>query len=54
MVHLLQNYETRMQNLRTLIDEAEASIAQGFVTSYNDPSQLAEEIIARGKTRKIT
>lgn len=50
-LRMLQDYETRMQELRLLIDEADASIAAGKGQSYDDPAELVESIVKRGQEK---
>lgn len=52
-LRMLEDYETRMRELRTLVDEGDAAIAAGDVDSYADPKALSAAIVKRGK-KKLT
>ena len=47
-LRMLEDYESRMKELRELIDEGEAAIEAGRVKTYPDPEELAADIIQRG------
>ncbi|MEW6236540.1 MAG: type II toxin-antitoxin system ParD family antitoxin [Candidatus Omnitrophota bacterium] len=53
-LRMLQDYETRMRELRLLIDEADASLAAGKGKSYDDPVELIEAIVKRGQAKSKT
>jgi antitoxin ParD1/3/4 len=48
-LRMLEDYETRMGELRALIDEGDAAIAAGKVKAYADPEELTAHIVKRGK-----
>ena len=52
-LRMLEDYETRMRELRTLVDEGDAAIEAGDVDSYPTPQELTAEIVKRGK-KKLT
>ena len=47
-LRMLEDYESRMKELRELIDEGEAAIEAGRVKTYPGPEELAADIIKRG------
>ena len=47
-LRLLQDHETRMEELRRCIDQADASIAQGRGVSYGDPDEAIAAITKQG------
>ena len=47
-LRMLEDYETRMKELRALIDEGDAAIAAGKVKTYSGPEELTADIIKRG------
>ncbi len=47
-LRMLEDYETRMKELRELIDEGDAAIAAGKVKTYSGPEELTADIIKRG------
>ncbi len=46
-----KNLENHIEELRSLIDEADSSYAAGHGKSYDDPSELVKEIVKRGKEK---
>lgn len=50
-LRMLQDYETRMRELRLLIDEADASITAGKGKSYRNPDEWIESIVKRGREK---
>jgi hypothetical protein len=48
---MLEDYETRMKELRALVDEGDAAIAAGNVHTYAGPEDLTTQIIKRGKAQ---
>ena len=48
-LRMLEDYETRMGELRALIDEGDAAIAAGKVKTYAEPEELIAHIVKRGK-----
>jgi len=50
-LRMLEDYETRMKELRTLIDEGDAAIAAGKVNTYTGPEELTANIVQRGKAQ---
>jgi antitoxin ParD1/3/4 len=48
-LRMLEDYETRMKELRERIDEGDRAVAAGEVTSYDSPEALTAHIIKRGK-----
>jgi antitoxin ParD1/3/4 len=47
-LRLLEDYESRMKQLRTLIDAGDAAIAEGNITQYDSPEALVAKIIGQG------
>lgn len=47
-LRLLQDHETKMEELRRMIDQADASIAQGRGKSYADPEAAITAITGKG------
>jgi antitoxin ParD1/3/4 len=47
-LRLLEDYEARMTQLRALIDEGDAAIAEGEITQYDSPEALVAKIIRQG------
>ena len=52
-LRMLEDYETRMKELRGLIDEGDADIAAGRVKSFASAKKLTAEIVKRSK-KKLT
>lgn len=50
-LRMLEDYETRMKELRALIDEGDNAIAGGKVNSYAGPEDLTAKIVQRGKAQ---
>jgi antitoxin ParD1/3/4 len=50
-LRMLEDYETRMGELRALIDEGDVAIAAGKVKTYAEPEELTAYIVKRGKER---
>ena len=50
-LRLLEDYESRMAELRALIDEGDAAIARGDMKEYKSGTELARNIIARSRDR---
>jgi len=50
-LRLLEDYESRMKDLRLAIDEGDAAITSGDVISYSSGKQLADDIVQRGRKR---
>ena len=50
-LRMLEDYETRMKDLRERIDEGDRAVAAGHVTSYDSPEALTAHIVNRGKER---
>jgi antitoxin ParD1/3/4 len=50
-LRMLEDYETRMKELRALIDEGDAAIAAGKVSTYAGPEKLTANIVQRGKAQ---
>jgi antitoxin ParD1/3/4 len=48
-VRMLEDYEARMNELRTLIDEGDVAITKGQFKTYVNAETLASDIIKRGK-----
>ena len=47
-LRMLEDYETRLRNARTLIDAADEDIETKNYTIYNKTGDLANEVIKRG------
>jgi antitoxin ParD1/3/4 len=50
-LRMLEDYETRMKELRALVDEGDAAIADGNVNTYAGPEDLTAKIVKRGKAQ---
>ena len=50
-LRMLEDYETRMKELRGLIDEGDSAIAAERVKTYASAINLTAEIVKRGKNR---
>ena len=50
-LRMLEDYESRMKELRSLIDEGEADIAAGRIKTYAAPEKLTDEIVKLGNER---
>jgi antitoxin ParD1/3/4 len=50
-LRMLEDYETRMKELRALVDEGDTAIAAGKVTTYAGPEDLTAKIVKRGKAQ---
>ncbi len=48
-LRMLEDYEARMNELRTHIDEGDAAITKGQVKTYVDAEELTADIVKRGK-----
>ena len=48
-LRMLEDYETRMRELREQIDAGDRAVAAGQVTSYDRPEALTAHIVKRGK-----
>ncbi len=48
-LRMLEDYESRMNELRTLIDEGDSAITKGRVKTYADAEELTADIVKRGK-----
>ena len=51
---LLEEHELKLKELRALIDEGDLALAEGRVTTVNDPKAFAAGITARGRARAAT
>ena len=47
-LRMLEDYETRLQEVRALIDEGDADIAAGNVFEYAGADELTQDIIKQG------
>ncbi len=47
----LEDYETRIKELRARIDEGDRAVAAGHLTSYDSPEALTGQIVKRGKAQ---
>ncbi len=47
-LRMLEDYESRMNELRTLIDEGDTAITKGGVKTYADAETLTADIVKRG------
>ncbi|VAW22916.1 hypothetical protein MNBD_ALPHA12-1716 [hydrothermal vent metagenome] len=47
-LRMLEDYETRLKEVRILIDKGDADIAAQRVTSYANAEELTRDILARG------
>ena len=50
-LRMLEDYETRMKELRALVDEGDAAIAAGKVHTYAGPEDFTAQIVKRGKAQ---
>ena len=50
-LRMLEDYETRMKELRALIDAGDGDIEAGRATTYASPDDLTSYIVKRGKER---
>jgi antitoxin ParD1/3/4 len=50
-LRMLEDYETRMKELRALVDEGDTAITAGKVTTYAGPEDLTAQIVKRGKAQ---
>jgi hypothetical protein len=50
-LRMLEDYETRMKELRERIDEGDRAVAAGHLTSYDSPEALTAHIVKRGKAQ---
>ena len=50
-LRMLEDYETRMKELRGLIDEGDSAVAAGRVKTYASAENLTADIVKRGKKR---
>lgn len=50
-LRMLEDYETRMQELRALVDAGDSAIAAGKVNTYAGPEDLTAKIVKRGKAQ---
>ncbi len=50
-LRMLEDYETRLRDVRALIDEGDEQIAQGKYSTYKNAGELSDEIISRGMER---
>lgn len=50
-LRMLEDYETRMRELRALVDEGDDAVAAGHVTTYDRPEALTADIVKRGKKK---
>ncbi len=48
-LRMLEDYEARMNELRTLIEVGDAAITKGQVKTYADAEELTTDIVKRGK-----
>jgi hypothetical protein len=48
---LLEDYETRMKELRALVDAGDTAIAAGKVATYAGPEDLTAQIVKRGQAQ---
>ncbi len=48
-LRMLEDYEARMNELRTLIDEGDSAIAKGQVKTFANAEELTADIVKRGK-----
>ncbi|MCP5002349.1 MAG: type II toxin-antitoxin system ParD family antitoxin [Planctomycetes bacterium] len=48
-LRMLEDYEARMNELRTLIDEGDSAITKGQVKTYANAEELTADIVKRGK-----
>ena len=45
-LRMLEDYETRVAEVRALVDEGDADLAAGRVTRYAEPGKLLEDILS--------
>ncbi|ETX04614.1 type II toxin-antitoxin system ParD family antitoxin [Candidatus Entotheonella palauensis] len=50
-LRMLEDYETRMKELRMLVDQGDEAVADGKVMTYASPEALTEDIVKRGKKK---
>jgi antitoxin ParD1/3/4 len=50
-LRMLEDYETRMKELRILVDQGDAAVAAGDVTTYTSPEEFTADIVKRGKKK---
>lgn len=50
-LRMLEDYETRMKELRLLVDQGDAAVAAGELTTYTSPEDLTADIVKRGKKK---
>ncbi len=50
-LRMLEDYEARMNELRTHIDEGDLAIAKGQVKTFANAEELTADIVKRGKKR---
>ncbi len=50
-LRMLEDYETRMRELRLLVDQGDDAVAAGNVTTYASPEALTADIVKRGKKK---
>jgi antitoxin ParD1/3/4 len=48
-LRMLEDYETRMKELRAHIDAADRAVAAGQVATYDSPEALTAQIVKRGR-----
>ena len=48
-LRMLEDYETRMKELRADIDAADRAVAAGQVATYDSPEALTAQIVKRGR-----
>ncbi|KHE91149.1 MAG: type II toxin-antitoxin system ParD family antitoxin [Candidatus Scalindua rubra] len=48
-LRMLEDYEARMNELRTLIDEGDTAVTKGQVKTYTDAEELTADIVKRGR-----
>jgi len=48
-LRMLEDYEARMDELRTLIDEGDTAVTKGQVKTYADAEELTADIVKRGR-----
>lgn len=45
-LRMLEDYETRLEQARTLVDAGDADVATGRTTSYSEPGELFDDIMS--------
>jgi antitoxin ParD1/3/4 len=50
-LRMLEGYETRMEELRALVDAGDTAIAADHVNTYAGPEDLTAKIVKRGKAQ---